>query len=44
MVRFDEAPPVVDGFGLIKPTLSFTGLYDGTNQPKIEYISTDITV
>ncbi|WP_330265329.1 phage tail tube protein [Streptomyces griseorubiginosus] len=43
-VRFDEGPPVVDGFGVIKPTFSFTGLYDGTNQPKIEYISTDVTL
>ncbi|MBX9425427.1 phage tail tube protein [Streptomyces lateritius] len=43
-VRFDEAPPVVDGFGLIKPTLSFTGLFDGTNQPKIEYISAESTL
>jgi hypothetical protein len=43
-VKFDEAPPVVDGFGVIKPTLSFTGLYDGTNQPKIEYMSTDVTL
>ncbi|MFF1843051.1 phage tail tube protein [Streptomyces sp. NPDC058217] len=43
-VRFDDAPPVVEGFDVVKPTLSFTGLYDGTNQPKIEYISTDITL
>ena len=43
-VRFDDAPPTVDGFDVVKPTLSFTGLYDGTNQPKIEYISTDTTV
>jgi hypothetical protein len=43
-VKFDDAPPVVDGFGVVKPTLTFTGLYDGTNQPKIEYISTDITL
>jgi hypothetical protein len=43
-VRFDDAPPTVEGFDVIKPTLSFTGLYDGTNQPKIEYISTDITL
>jgi hypothetical protein len=43
-VRLDEGPPVVDGFGVIKPTFNFTGLYDGTNQPKIEYISTDVTV
>ncbi|MGW3595011.1 phage tail tube protein [Streptomyces sp. NPDC005167] len=43
-IRFDDAPPVVEGFDVVKPTLSFTGLYDGTNQPKIEYISTDITL
>ncbi|MFF7290736.1 phage tail tube protein [Streptomyces griseorubiginosus] len=43
-VRFDEGPPVVDGFGVVKPTFNFTGLYDGTNQPKIEYISTDVTL
>ncbi|MGW2203419.1 phage tail tube protein [Streptomyces sp. NPDC001774] len=43
-VKFDEAPPTIDGFGVLKPTLSFTGLYDGTNQPKIEYISTDTTL
>ena len=43
-VRFDEGPPVVDGFGVVKPTLSFTGLFDGTNQPKIEVISTDVTL
>lgn len=43
-VRFDEGPPVVDGFDVIKPTFNFTGLYDGTNQPKIEYMSTDITL
>lgn len=43
-VRLDEGPPVVDGYGVVKPTFNFTGLYDGTNQPKIEYISTDITL
>lgn len=40
-IRLDEGPPVVDGYGVIKPTFSFTALYDGTNLPKIEYISTD---
>jgi len=40
-IRLDEGPPVVDGFGVVKPSFQFTGLYDGTNQPKIEYISTD---
>lgn len=43
-VRLDEGPPVVDGFGVVKPSFNFTGLYDGTNQPKVEYISTDTTV
>ncbi|MFF9285393.1 phage tail tube protein [Streptomyces griseosporeus] len=43
-VKLDEGPPVVDGFGIIKPTFNFTGLFDGTNQPKIEYMSTDTTV
>lgn len=43
-IRIDEAPPTVDGFEVIKPTISFTGLYDGTNQPAIEYISTDVTL
>jgi hypothetical protein len=43
-VKLDEGPPTVDGFGVVKPTFNFTGLYDGTNQPKIEYLSTDITL
>lgn len=43
-IRLDEGPPVVDGFGVIKPTFNFTALYDGTNQPKIEYMSTDVTL
>lgn len=43
-VRLDEGPPVVDGFGVIKPTFNFVGLYDGTNAVKIEYMSTDITL
>jgi|SRR5881409_382915 len=43
-IRFDEGPPTADGFDVVKPTFNFTGLYDGTNQPKIEYISTDITL
>ncbi|MDG9717400.1 phage tail tube protein [Streptomyces sp. DH24] len=43
-VRLDEGPPVVDGFGVVKPTFNFTGLYDGTNPVKIEYISTDATL
>lgn len=43
-IRLDEGPPVVDGFGVLKPSFNYVGLYDGTNQPKIEYISTDITL
>lgn len=43
-IRLDEGPPTVDGFGVVKPTLNFTGLYDGTNPVKIEYISTDVTL
>jgi hypothetical protein len=43
-VRLDEGPPVVDGFGVVKPSFNFTGLFDGTNQPTIEYISTDTAV
>jgi hypothetical protein len=42
--RFDDAPPSVEGFDVIKPTYNFTALYDGTNPVKIEYISTDITL
>ncbi|MFF9084425.1 phage tail tube protein [Streptomyces rubiginosohelvolus] len=40
-IRIDDAPPVVDGVDVIKPTYSFTGLYDGTNPTSIEYMSTD---
>ncbi|MFE2132235.1 phage tail tube protein [Streptomyces sp. NPDC059466] len=43
-VRFDEGPPVIDGFDVVKPSFNFVGLYDGTNPVKIEYMSTDITV
>jgi hypothetical protein len=43
-IKLDEGPPTVDGFGVVKPTFNFVGLYDGTNQPKIEYISTDVTL
>jgi hypothetical protein len=43
-VRFDEGPPVVDGFDVVKPTFNFTALYDGTNPVKIEIISTDVTL
>ncbi|MEV1063376.1 phage tail tube protein [Streptomyces sp. NPDC050263] len=40
-VKLDEGPPAVDGYGVVKPTFNFTGLYDGTNLPKIELISVD---
>ncbi|MER7967672.1 phage tail tube protein [Streptomyces sp. NPDC096080] len=43
-IRLDEGPPVVDGFGVVKPSFNYVGLYDGTNQPKIEYLSTDSTL
>src|SRR5213595_566531 len=32
-IRVDEAPPSIDGFEVVKPQISFTGLFDGTNQP-----------
>ncbi|MCX4974215.1 phage tail tube protein [Streptomyces sp. NBC_00620] len=43
-IRLNEGPPAVDGFGVVKPTFQYEGLFDGTNQPKIEIISTDITL
>lgn len=43
-IKLDDAPPSIEGFEVIKPTFNFTGFYDGTNQPKIEYISTDVTL
>ncbi|MFD5033649.1 phage tail tube protein [Streptomyces sp. NPDC058405] len=44
-IRVDEAPPTVEGFDVVKPTLSFTGLFDGTNAPAaIEYMSSDVTL
>ncbi|TXS30727.1 hypothetical protein EAO71_20240 [Streptomyces sp. ms191] len=43
-IKFDDAPPQVDGPGVVKPTFSFTGLYDGTNLTAIEFMSTDVTL
>ncbi|WP_426404218.1 phage tail tube protein [Streptomyces sp. R-07] len=43
-VKVDDAPPTVDGYGVVKPTFNFTALFDGTNQVAIEYMSTDTTV
>ncbi|EGX60092.1 hypothetical protein SZN_09226 [Streptomyces zinciresistens K42] len=43
-IRLDEGPPTIDGFGVLKPTFNYVGLYDGTNSVKIEYMSTDVTL
>lgn len=43
-IRLDDAPPTVEGFDVIKPTMAFTGLDDGTNPVAIEYMSTDISL
>lgn len=43
-IKVDDAPPTVDGYQVVKPTFNFTGLFDGTNLPAIEYMSTDTTV
>lgn len=43
-IKVDDAPPTVEGFDVIRPTFSFTALYDGTNQVAIEYMSTDVTL
>jgi hypothetical protein len=43
-IKIDDAPPTVDGYGVVKPTFNFTALYDGTNAVAIEYMSTDTTV
>ncbi|MFG2589050.1 phage tail tube protein [Streptomyces sp. NPDC048438] len=43
-IKIDDAPPTIEGYEVIKPTYAFTGLFDGTNQPSIEYMSTDIAL
>jgi hypothetical protein len=43
-IKVDDSPPTVDGPEVVKPTFNFTGLYDGTNQVAIEYMSTDATL
>lgn len=43
-IKFDDAPPTVEGFDVIRPTFNFTALYDGTNPVAVEYMSTDVTV
>ncbi|MEU6702535.1 phage tail tube protein [Streptomyces wuyuanensis] len=40
-IKIDDAPPVVEGFDVIKPKFGFTGYFDGTNPVAIEYMSTD---
>ncbi|MFH8627753.1 phage tail tube protein [Streptomyces vietnamensis] len=43
-VKVDDAPPTVDGYGVVRSTFNFTALYDGTNQAVIEYMSTDVSL
>lgn len=43
-IRVDDAPPAVEGFDVVKTTMAFTGLDDGTNPVAIEYMSPDITL
>jgi hypothetical protein len=43
-VFFDEGTPAVGGPDVVQPSYSFTWQYDGTNLPKIEYLSTDSAV
>ena len=43
-IFIDDEPPKVEGPEVVRTTFNFTGLFDGTNQSKIEYISTDTTV
>ncbi|MDT9689387.1 phage tail tube protein [Streptomyces sp. P9(2023)] len=43
-IKVDDAPPTVDGFEVVRTTINFTALFDGTNQVAIEYMSTDVTL
>lgn len=43
-IRVDGTPPSVDGPAVVKPTSTFTGLYDGTHQPSLVYVSSDTTL
>lgn len=43
-IKVDDAPPVVEGFDVIRPKFSFTGFFDGTNLVAIEYMSADVTL
>ncbi|MEU0716840.1 phage tail tube protein [Streptomyces lavendulocolor] len=44
VIKIDDAPPVIDGPEVIRPTFGFTGLLDLTNPIAIEYISADSTL
>ncbi|MHC3392094.1 phage tail tube protein [Streptomyces lavendulocolor] len=44
VIRFDDAPPTVDGPEIVRPTFNFTGLLDLTNPTAIEYLSADSTL
>lgn len=43
-VIFQPGTQTVDGLGELTSSWSFDWAYDGTNQPKIEYMTTDTTV
>jgi hypothetical protein len=43
-IKIDDAPPAVEGPGVVRPTFNFTALYDGTNKVAIEYLSADVTI
>lgn len=43
-IHIDGEPPAVEGPEVVRTTFNFTALFDGTNQNKIEYQSTDVTV
>ena len=43
-VKFEQSTQNVDGVAELTNSWAFTWAYDGTNQPKIEYITTDTTV
>lgn len=43
-IHIDDEPPSIDGPEVIRTTFNFTGLYDGTNNNVITYMSTDTTL
>ncbi|WP_282695495.1 phage tail tube protein [Streptomyces sp. CC208A] len=40
-VKVDDAPPTVDGYGVVRTSYNLTGLFDETNPVAIEYMSAD---